>query len=1030
MPCSAATDAKLATALIRGALTHAALLAVCVKRHVDFAAWHLSSSNYTFLRTQLSQLAKVGTAGVPCQMPELPACREQAESFPHSAGFFLAALSAGWPWAAAILAFSSLDAGFFSDDNCSFLALSNDPQSPGSWTRGNLCLMAGKFSATVFLRCGKVAFIQGNRPLRSRCHSLPRQELCSSDPGFPCLPDFLALARETTGDALLFPSSKVTTIVERRSVWHQILGPLDGAAAAIVDGHFSYPRDSWDWMPLFSDNHASWEHNLEAKLALGATLAAWLHSGILEYVPRHCLQPLIVEPLGSVPKSTPPNFRLISDARQSNASLGKWPVRCMNIREMAAGLDYGAIMSGDDVNDAYHLVPFGGCTGELFEDVALACSPEGQWCKTRRLYLGCSPRTCLGTCDKARSGCCIEGHMFRFAAAHFGQKLAGSPLNCLFMAIIRHLVRRFGRLDPDALIMCFLWVDDMILARNVRPHDRCGGLSAGCIVCAAAAEQFETVRRYWHDLAEKLGISLSLAKRQPTGQRVEYTGMIVDSIAGRLFIPPKKLEKLRSCLLDLAKVSTCTTRTLLSVRGRVKHYSLCIAHVEPLIPLLHAIGEDPDHLDTQLEVDAGLQDACRLVIDVVDKFAPAGTPLWPFVPSSLYGALLRGEAEGTHVAAISWDSSYLGIGAVIKTPEDLDGTVIVDSDDSIRDCDAQVHREALGGPWALEAASRVRDLSGAVVIFRNDSTGALAALRKGSPTSSVLQASASRLAVLCAKLDIEPLFLHAPGRELVDEGVDDASRRLAASISGPACSASLREIVHRTAASLGWIITVDAFASTCNALVPRYFSEFPEPRSEAVDALAVTDWNTSTCPHCNRSHRETIFAFPPTALIRRFISKARADGIRALVLVPFAITASYWPRLLAACRPVDNRKFRHLRNPGSVLVDASGFSSPSLALFAVDFSGTPDAHPPGCGQETAWRGRPPLGHPIDRHDRLRIRSALEQRLRRLDAPGTSPPPPAHGGSHGAGPPHCPVPHLEPRPAANAAGSGVAPQSRE
>ena len=174
--------------------------------------------------------------------------------------------------------------------------------------------------------------------------------------------------------------------------------------------------------------------------------------------------------------------------------------------------------------------------------------------------------------------------------------------------------------------------------------------------------------------------------------------------------------------------------------------------------------------------------------------------------------------------------------------------------------------------------------------------------------SPTLQALALRLTLLCAKLEITPLFLHAPGTDLVEEGIDDASRRLCAAISGPACSPSLRDLVLRISAGQGWAISVDIFASECNSLVDRYFSEFAEPRAEAVDALSVTYWHCSFCPGCGRAHREVLFAFPPSILIRRLVTKARADGARG-------ITASYWPRLVSASLPINGEAYLRLASP-------------------------------------------------------------------------------------------------------------------
>jgi hypothetical protein len=47
-------------------------------------------------------------------------------------------------------------------------------------------------------------------------------------------------------------------------------------------------------------------------------------------------------------------------------------------------------------------------------------------------------------------------------------------------------------------------------------------------------------------------------------------------------------------------------------------------------------------------------------------------------------------------------------------------------------------------------------------------------------------------------------------------------------------------------------------------------------------------------------HREVVFAYPPSHLIRSFVRKAMADGVRGLVLVPMAVTAAYWGRLMEA----------------------------------------------------------------------------------------------------------------------------------
>ena len=280
--------------------------------------------------------------------------------------------------------------GRFADRGRSFWAsLSNTPEDCG-WSGGGLRLAGQSQSLQVYLANGSIALIRSPRPLLTGPGR--QQQGQDAPPGgqAPSLPKFLALPTDETSGLVVLPSTKVTTIVERSALWHKVLGPIDGAAAAILAGHLSYPRDCWDWEPVSSANHPSWENDLAAKKALGPTIAAWIHSGILEWVPPSCPPPLVVEPLGAVEKSTAPFYRLISDARRSNKCLSKWAVRCMNLSDMASALDYGAIMSGDDVNDAYHVSPFGGCTGGLVEDFGLTCGPDGHWQETARLHVGCS----------------------------------------------------------------------------------------------------------------------------------------------------------------------------------------------------------------------------------------------------------------------------------------------------------------------------------------------------------------------------------------------------------------------------------------------------------------------------------------------------------------------------------------------------------------------------------------------------------------------------------------------------------------
>ena len=164
------------------------------------------------------------------------------------------------------------------------------------------------------------------------------------------------------------------------------------------------------------------------------------------------------------------------------------------------------------------------------------------------------------------------------------------------------------------------------------------------------------------------------------------------------------------------------------------------------------------------------------------------------------------------------------------------------------------------------------------------------------------------------------------------EGIDGASRSGADfgkevnvhSILGPAVSDELWALVSRAAVEAGWgRVTVDAFASESNARAPRFWSQVHEPGSKVIDALCVPDLARSVCQACGLAHREVLFLHPPSALVRATVEKACADRALCVLLVPVAILAPHWGRLLAASVlprvPPYADGFRRVRDPAEHL---------------------------------------------------------------------------------------------------------------
>ena len=218
-----------------------------------------------------------------------------------------------------------------------------------------------------------------------------------------------------------------------------------------------------------------------------------------------------------------------------------------------------------------------GCVSSLTEHWGFHRQRDGRLAWSSVLRLGCTSATCLGTCDKARAGMCIDGAMFRFNCAHFGQKQAGVPLFRIMEAFARLCITRValrglpairatvrarrlgGRLvppgalsdgEPHALpgsrdvppgcavghMLAFLYVDDLLSAQNIYSHGPCQGAAGGCPVCSRWLAHFAENHRDLEERAAELGLPLNHKKRQAPSQRVTYTGITIDTVVGRMFI--------------------------------------------------------------------------------------------------------------------------------------------------------------------------------------------------------------------------------------------------------------------------------------------------------------------------------------------------------------------------------------------------------------------------------------------------------------------------------------------------------------
>jgi hypothetical protein len=221
--------------------------------------------------------------------------------------------------------------------------------------------------------------------------------------------------------------------------------------------------------PLFQRNHPSWENDEYAQEVLLQVLAEWFNAGSLEYVERFHRLPHCILALGSVPKSTHPLRRIITDARPINIYAESWRVKYATVGEFCLMLNTCDLIWVRDLKNAYHLVRLGGCRGRTQKLLRWITNDDGTgYVPAPTFRSGCGPGDCLGFCDESMFGMCAAGHVARFAVTQFGHKVSNGPLWVITQAVCAYAAR-VHKVDISA------FVDDLFNKMNMRPHGPCKG---------------------------------------------------------------------------------------------------------------------------------------------------------------------------------------------------------------------------------------------------------------------------------------------------------------------------------------------------------------------------------------------------------------------------------------------------------------------------------------------------------------------------------------------------------------------------
>ena len=745
-----------------------------------------------------------------------------------------------------------------------------------------------------------------------------------------------------------------------KEAWRRRLGTLSAELETLLDGSYCVSRSGQTFAPMFMRNHPSLDE--EALEALWPTIAKMLWKRQFEYVERHHQIPRNVMACGAVPKSTPPFRRLITDYRPSNVFVDPWPVRYISIKGLSLLLERNSLFWTRDLAGAYYNGVLGGCGASPKEVLiwVLNAARNGYVSRKSKQF-GCGPGDCSNFCEKSLGGVCLGGHLMRLAACQFGARTSNGPLS-LFVDAFMDIVRRYRE-----AVNGVSFVDDLLfyLKLLMRPeeHGLCSGLEGGCALCKEAARLGAADEKFVDRLLDELHLERS-EKQYTLGQAAIFLGVWVDTHKGRLKLTEEKFRKLMENLQEVLSWSRATPRTASKVRGKLINYSECIESVRPFsVPFTVFIGDAKTTADwdTESEEVGRMQETAMFLLTHLPSLVDAGAPLWKLEPSTMYDRFERGLGLGFDLRVVTFDAAIPGVGVALRDRpgvvkwvrgrryEGLSTVLTFPRElGEMGELEHQAWREAWGSVLSVELALQDETVRNCVLLLIDDCVPVLAAIMKGSAHSPRLQAATEAIHRACIPRGVVVRALHASGKQLIEEKVDDGSRRHAQALRGPACGVRLREIVMAFAAEVGCPLTIDFFASAENALCRRFAAWTDEPQAEAVDAFTIRNWNIGECV-CGKEHREWGFYFPPQGLEDRVVRRAQSDGARGIFLVPRNRKAPYYQALrqramLARHLEAEPDLFCHTRKQMC-----------KHSLIAVDFSGGVDLTTAFCGQESEPR---------------------------------------------------------------------------
>ena len=324
-----------------------------------------------------------------------------------------------------------------------------------------------------------------------------------------------------------------------------------------------------------------------------------------------------------------------------------------------------------------------------------------------------------------------------------------------------------------------------------------------------------------------------------------------------MFIPLEKISGILDEVVEIMSCKSVSARKLARVTGRIISNFLIMGDVCKLMTkAMHRLIECRRGWDAQVVLDSDALVELRFWREQLCGLN--SRPIWrkPVLPSRV----------------VYSDASAVGCAAVIS----MNGKPVSHKNwDAIEMKQSSTWRELMCVKHALQSFANL--LKGSHVKWYTDNQGVVAIVKTGS-SEVHLHKLAMEIFSLSREHDVVIDIERIPRSE--NEVADYLSKIVDFD------DWSVKDSYFRAVDSIWGSFTVDCFANSVNAKVPRFYSLFFQPGGLGVDSLAF-DWGPENC-----------WLVPPVYLIPRVLMHFLNCQSRGVLVVAFWPSSLFWPYLI------------------------------------------------------------------------------------------------------------------------------------